>query len=482
MKKLFVGLLGFVVLVVALAALALLRFDSEALGARVIDTVNSQAGIELTAERFSLHPWRGLEMTEVQASGLVESGELTAEIELMRLSYQLLPLLRGELVIDEALFVAPDIVLLTRPAERKRQQEARRQRGERKTKKRDGSKTTSETPAGTAIENDTSRKPLRLSIERLAIENGRLGVRARGEERPSFRVEALNLALEDLTFDPQASSSTEAVRGQGRLATGPVLYGDVAAEGSAGQIRIRDGRAELAELNVFSANADLMIRELVIDLLQQPPSYRLFAAGGVDLNGVLGLDPADGFGRVALDLEAAGDSPEVEQMKGSGTLTLNDGAIPPFPSVVQIEELLGQPLLTGRQYQHTEVDFTLQGSKVLLAPFEVVSEDASIGGAGEIDLSGPVDLEVFVRLPRRSLETGEVSQEELASMEDDQGRVSIPFAITGTIEEPEVQLTWDGMKVLARDAAGTWAERALDEAKKRAAEWLRSQSEDKDDG
>ena len=332
------------------------------------------------------------------------------------------------------------------------------------------------------VEAGDREEQVRLSVRSLAIEDGSLSIRSRDRDEAGFKLEDLNLWLEGLTFDPGAASNTEAVTGAGRVSTGRIVHGDLEASEARGQIRIGGGVVDVTELNVQSANADLMVSRLTLSFLQEPPSYTFEAAGGLDMNGVLGLADLDGFGPLAIDLGAEGEGPDLSEMVGEGTLTLNAGSIPGFPSVVEIENLVGQPILTGRQYERTEIDYWLTANKIVLEPFEISGEGAEIGGSGEIDLAGPLALEVFVRLPRRGFEDGELTEEQLASLADEGGMVTIPFAVGGTFDDPSVKLTWDGMKALASSATRSWAEQALDEAKKRAAEWLDSQADTRDDG
>ena len=107
----------------------------------------------------------------------------------------------------------------------------------------------------------------------------------------------------------------------------------------------------------------------------------------------------------------------------------------------------------------------------MLEPFEIVGEGATIGGSGEIDLAGPLALDVFVRLPRRGFEDGELTEEQLASLADEGGMVTIPFAVWGTIDDPSVRLTWDGMKALAASSEelGRAGSRGGQEARRRVA-------------
>ena len=324
MKKLFLVLAGLLVLALGLIIVLILRFDPEVLGERLIHEVNRQSGIRLQAEKFALHPLRGLELTNAQASGRVEAGDLSASIALLRLDYRVWPLLRGELWLDEVMLVEPRIELRSRSAEEVRQQKQRKQtkkerRGDRKSpgKERSGtSAEASEPPQG---------RPLELSIERLTVEDGMLAVRSEDGEQTRFLAADLRLILEGLSFEPEAASSIEAVSGRGKLATGRLVHGELEATKAGGRIEVAGGEVVLTEVNVQSANADLMIPRLRIRLTQEPPSYQLDAAGGLDLNGILGVDGGrDGFGPVAVDLAAEGEGPDLSEMIGAGTLSLRN--------------------------------------------------------------------------------------------------------------------------------------------------------------
>ena len=135
MKKLLLGLLVVGGIGLALVVFLVSRLDPEALGERLIVQINQQSGIQLEAAGSSLHPLRGLELTDVRGTGRLESGEIQAKVALLRARHQLLPLLRGELVIDEILLQKPTIELLARSAEDVRQQKAA-EREERRQAKR----------------------------------------------------------------------------------------------------------------------------------------------------------------------------------------------------------------------------------------------------------------------------------------------------------------------------------------------------------
>lgn len=481
MKRLLLAIVALAVIAIGVIGVGLWRLDPEALGARFIERINKQSGIRVEAERFSLQALRGLEMIDAEISGEVESGRLHAQVARVRMKHQVLPLLWGVVMIDEILLVEPAIDLVTRKAEGSKRARRDTDASKRRSRKR-RLQAKKEAASGSAAEPQGRTDPLRLSIESLAIQDGSLSIHSRKGDDLEFLAEELNLVLGGLVLDPGATTTAEAVSGQGNFDTGRIAHGDLQALRSGGRIRIAAGMAELTELEVRSANADLILSRLTVNLLRDPPTYTILAAGGLDLNGVLDIDVDDGFGPVGIDLGADGKGPDPADLVGQGTLTLNEGAIPGIPSVLQIEEWVGQPLLTGRRYRKTPVDYTVAANKVLLEPFEIVGEGANIGGSGEIDLSGPVSMDLFVRLPGRGLASSGFDEGELEAASDEDGWVTIPFHVSGTIAEPSVELTWDGMKAASQDAARGWVEEALDEAKKRADEWLRSQSDSRDDG
>lgn len=482
MKRLLIGVAAAASITLIVVAFLVWRLDPEALGARVIDQINRQSGIELETEKVTLHPMRGLEMTNARLSGRLDSGQVHAQVALLRMKHRVLPLLKGELVVDEVLLLQPRIELVVRSTDQMREEKSRRREQKRLARENRQRTQTSDLSSEQDSQEEERKRDLRLSIERLALEDGSFSMRSQDRQRADFSVDDLQLALWRLSFDAAAPSSTQAVSGEGRFSTGRILHGDLEALDSTGSIRLVSGIANLTELNIHSVNTDLMVSALEVFLVQEPPRYTLQAAGGVDLNGVLGVDKADGFGSVAIELGSEGEGPALDAMVGAGTMTLNAGSIPGIPSVMQIEELVGRPLLTGRQYERTEIEYRLIANRLALEPFEIVGQGANIGGAGEIDLGGAVELDIFLRVPRSTLEAGRLDRESLDSLAESDGSVRVPFEIRGTIEDPQVRMTWDGAKALASEAARSWAEQALDEAKKRAAEWLQSQSDNRDDG
>ena len=313
------------------------------------------------------------------------------------------------------------------------------------------------------------------------MDGGAFSARTTRDEEVDLNIEDLDLSLHDLEFDPQSENSPTAVSGRGKFSSGRIVHGDFEAIRSSGEVELVSGLAMASNVEVHSENSDLTIQELEVKLDRDPPRYTLSAVGGLDLNGVLHVGEGPRFGSVGIDLEASGKGPELDAMTGEGTLRLEAGALPGFPAMVQIEELLGRTLLTGREYESATIGYQLADNRLIIAPFELIGDGGNVGGEGEVDLAGTMDLDIYIRLPLETLDIGVVDSDQLASLEDDQGMVKIPFTIYGSFEDPKVGMEWDGMKELVKGSGRSWAERALEEAADKARQWLQKQSEDGED-
>ena len=474
MNKFLFALGAILILVLALFLVAISRLDSEALGREAIELIRRQTGIDLQAKSITLHPLQGLTLEDETGSAVTQAGSVHATVQKLRIEHRLLPLLWGEVVMDEVVLQGPVIELVSRPAQRPKLDKAER-RERRRRSKGDDDRTAAEE---SGIEGGAdSGERLRLSIENLRIEEGAFSSRTLESEAPQLSLADIDLELQGLEFDSEATGGTRA-SGRGRFSSGPIVYGDFEAFQSSGRMELADGIARLSAFEVQAENAELVVDDLAIQLSTDPPKYTLTASGGLDFNGILGASEGDGFGPVAIDFVAKGKGPELAAMAGDGTLRLQAGSLPGFPAMVQIEELLGRSLLTGRKYQAATITYELSDSKLLIAPFELIGDGGRVGGAGHVDLGGTLDLDVFVRLPRESLDVGVLDSDHLANLEDDEGMVKIPFTLYGSFDDPKVGMEWSGMKELIRGAGRSWAERALEEAAEKAREWLAEQSED----
>jgi hypothetical protein len=243
--------------------------------------------------------------------------------------------------------------------------------------------------------------------------------------------------------------------------------GEIEAKGTEGQISIDRGKTAITDFGVSTANGEFQVSELTVDVTQSPATYNLSVGGAVDLNGLLGVQGDGGFGPVQLELGAAGEGPETEQLAGQGVLHLAAGSIPTTEAVAKIEKLLQKPLVSGNAYEATDINFEIANNNLLIQPFEIVGTGVRIAGAGSVDLAGPISFRTDIRVPGEGLSVAGIPADAVAYMTDAEGFMTVPFLVSGTMDEPDVGLDKKAIGNAAKDSAKTAVEDyAKEEGKK----------------
>ena len=115
-RRALVGLLvGAGILLVGLAALLFLEFDSPRLGRWALARASAATGLEVRAEAFRLRPARGLVLEAPSARGRRPDGSrIDASADRLVLEHRLLQLLRGRVAVDSLVLERPRVEI--RPA------------------------------------------------------------------------------------------------------------------------------------------------------------------------------------------------------------------------------------------------------------------------------------------------------------------------------------------------------------------------------
>jgi len=449
-------------LLVILVVVVIIRFDPDELGQRVLAWVDQETDIDLEAERFSLHPLKGLELVNAEVHTASPSGDVTINLDRLLLEHEVWPLLKGELVIHRILLHRPQIqmVSVAEPVA-----EGGKGSGS-------GAKEEPQSPApaesaepAVVAEGDTSG--LSISIAEIRIEDGSLVARTEGAAEDDLELEGLDLVLSDLLFDSTAPSSIEGFAAQGEISVDSIRLGELEAKGTAGRISIDRGQTAITEFGLSTTNGELRVDELAVDVTQSPAIYNLSLSGAVDLNGLLGAQGDGGFGPVQIEFGAAGEGPETEQLAGQGVLHLAAGSIPTTEAVAKIEKLLQKPIVSGSAYEATDILFEISNNNLIIQPFEIVGSGIGIAGAGTVDLAGPVSIHTDIRVPGEGLSLAGIPPDALRYMTDDEGFITVPFLIGGTMDELDVGLDSKAITASAKDSAKTAVEDyAKEEGKK----------------
>ena len=448
MKTLFKILGIILLLLVILVVVIIIRFDPDELGQRVLNYVNQNTDIELQAERFALHPFKGLELVNAEIHTMTEAGEATVTLDNLLFEHEVWPLIKGELVIHRILLDKPQTVVV---AAAEPVAEASKGSGSGGGTKEEPDAPSVPAQPAAPTEGDTGGRT--GSIAEIRIEDGSLVARTEGVEGEDIDLRGLDLVLSDLHFDPTAPTSIEGFAAQGAISVDQIRMGDLEAKGTEGQISIDRGRTAITDFGVSTPNGELQVSELTVDVTQSPATYNLAVGGAVDLNGLLGVQGDGGFGPVQLEMGATGEGPETEQLTGQGVLHLAAGSIPTTEAIAKIEQLLQKPLVSGNAYEATDINFEIANNNLTVQPFEIVGNSVRIAGAGAVDLAGPISFHTDIRVPGEGLSLAGVPESALKYMTDDQGFMTVPFLISGTMDEPDVGLNKDQLGDAAKDTA-----------------------------
>jgi hypothetical protein len=134
-------------------------------------------------------------------------------------------------------------------------------------------------------------------------------------------------------------------------------------------------------------------------------------------------------------------------------LHLAAGSIPTTEAIAKIEKLLQKPLVSGNAYEATDINFEIANNNLTVQPFEISGTGVRIAGAGIVDLAGPISFHTDIRVPGEGLSLAGVPESALKYMIDDEGFMTVPFLISGTMDEPDVGLDKDQLGDAAKDTA-----------------------------
>jgi hypothetical protein len=425
------------VMIVCLVAFLLVRdWDSPDLGQALLDVAGDATGIEMTAKGFRLNLLRGLLLEDVEARSDAPGRKFEVSLDQLVFEHRLAPLLSGTVAIDRIVLERPRIELVESETPREGEVEPE----VKKTEEDEGGVTPAFSGTGPSLE-----------INEIELIDAVAVIRSEGGEGSTTRLDGLNLRLQNLSYDPKAESPIHAFAGEGELEIGEVVFDSTRITDVKGGLQVVGGRAEIKPLG-FSTLPGRFTAAIGVDFNPVPFEYQVsLQANPLDFNTMVKAEP--GFGPGALSLDAEGSGPDPQNLKGSGTFKLGEGEFPSIPTLRQIDEKLGRPVLVGLPYQATEVRVRIANNMLTFEPFAFEAQQAKLGLQGWIDLDGPLGLDFAVGTTREGISIEGVGANVLDALTDENGWVMIPIEVTGTQEEPSVRP--DSKALLAQAAQGT---------------------------
>lgn len=458
--KTFFTVIGIILLlVIGFVVYVFVTLDPEELGQKVLRMVNEKTGVSLTAETFAVEPLKGLRLENGHLEGELDAGSVSGDLDRMAFDYELLPILKGEVVVHQILFEGPDLKVVSRPVE-ERQPEIRMES--------ETAELEEELPADVPAEEPAPQEAREagflsaVSISEIRVVDGNLQVTSEGSDSGGLAVRGFDFELGDLRLDTAADPPLLGLAAKGGIRIDQVLFDDLEIQGGRGDLSVDHGQLAVTNIGVETPHAALEVAELATDLTQDPPPYRLRAGGSYDVNSLVEAE-GEGFGPAAVEFSAQGAGPDIDRLVADGTFRLDDGQIPAFPVMVKIEKLLGKSLIVGYPYTGTEVNFHIANGKAEIEPFVLGFDSLQIAAAGAIDLAGPIDMQLDIRLPREAVSIS-VLDPFIDGMTDAEGWTTIPFDISGDLEEPDVDIDMTAVKETAKDLGKKAASKAVDSA------------------
>ena len=421
MKKILlwvgVSLMGLLVVVGGAAWIAL---DSQTVGQAILARISEASGLELQAGSVDLGIFSGIELKDVTASGQYSRGDYTVHLARILFRHRLPPLLRGEIVVTEAVLDEPRVEIVIRKPESEEAQDG-----------------------GTSSHGlETLPDSLRLEVKQITLGKGTMLVREelpQQSPRDQLRLEGIRLVLNNIVLDAAQVKPVDRLSGVGEIQIERAQLGELPLRNLRGEIKVQRGLLSADQLSLSSDEGDLEA-SLAADFNPVPFTYQLKAtASRLNLNKVVGLeeDQSLGPGRLTFDGHGAGSSPA--GLVGQGTVHLDPGRIPKQPILSTAERILGMRGLVGGEYEATDAKFQIAASRVTIRDFSLTSQQAGLSLDGEVDLSGPLQLQIHLRAKSSEMSVPGVPRQVLKTLSNDEGWVTVPLKVTGTRDNPRVE-------------------------------------------
>jgi hypothetical protein len=377
---------------------------------------------------------QGLWLEGVEAHGTMPGGELHATLDRLVFEHRLLPLLRGEVVIDRVVLDGPQIELVSYKTQ---ETETEMPAGEPAAQAEVPMAAEEAAPAQeVTTAPETEDVGLSLVISEISILNGRLSARNEGSGE-SLSITNLAILLRDLSLDPGAGKGLAAFSGRGTIGADEVRLGNTAMAVSSGDLVADHGVFTASEFNVTTAAGVVGVQTMDVDLTGTAIEYSIAAAANdVNPNILLGVGDQTALGDANLSVRAEGVGTELDGVTASGALRLSAGALPNIAPLPAVDAVLGTSLV-GTAYSATEVQFAMAGSVVTVEPFTLESEIMKISGSATADLEGPLSGNLSIGIPRAEVsEDAGVARNVLDAITADDDWSTVPLVISGTLDEP----------------------------------------------
>ncbi len=225
-----------------------------------------------------------------------------------------------------------------------------------------------------------------------------------------------------------------------------VRTASIEADDVDGEVRLGEGHLVVSGLDLPTELGRFAVDSLDVDLNQDPYGFVLaFSGDPIQTHKLLGA--SGGFAPARLTLETAGAAGVTRSFNGKGQISVDQGLIGNAPTLVKIQELLGQTPILDAAYDAFDIDFEIVDGRLEIEPFSIrTAAGLDMNFGGTVDLLGPLGLRSLLAAPRDLFDLPkEIPKEVIDAMSDAEGNVNLAILIEGTRELPKVDFdreTW----------------------------------------
>lgn len=388
----------------------------------LLERVRAALGAEVQAKELDVSLFRGLELKALTVANPPGYSGSLLSAEAFRLRYDLLPLLRGRLQVDELALDKPVLSL------------AASAKGVFNYEKL-GSPVAASQPRRSAGPGTTvAALPLKLVLSRLAVTDARISMvdhvravlvkvedadltcrfevgAAAAQGSGTARIATLNLG--DLLFVRKVSAPIELSRQTLRL--GPI-EGTLADGAAAGDLKadLKGGLRYWLSLEVRRAQLEKLLQE---------------ARSGAAMTGAL---------EASASFEGSGGLPTV---KGRGRADVSDCKVRHSTLLAVVAATLQIPELTQPDFEECRVEFSIARSRVETPVLSLKGPAVQLTGAGSLNLNDDaLAYDMTLALDQRLLGRIPIREMRAAFKQRGDGLAALDFKVSGTSDAPQTDI------------------------------------------
>jgi uncharacterized protein involved in outer membrane biogenesis len=263
-----------------------------------------------------------------------------------------------------------------------------------------------------------------------------------------FEAQEVSSELENVNADAIADPASTTLDGQGTLQAGLLRFGSIEAKNLRSHIRLQARRVLFTDVKAQTYGGDTR-GELSIKFSGKNPSFKTDATlQRIDVAQLLSaFQNARGkmTGKMDGELKIAGEIGHslhpLEGLHGSGHLTVRDGQVPSLKLNANLMKLahynnLGPAKDDPSSFNSVSTDLELDHERISSRVIDIDGYGVDVDGSGSVGISGSGELNYrgVAEISKQGFVTNLFARLAGGTLKD--GRLSFPFHIGGTIDNP----------------------------------------------